>query len=67
MFESLTDEQLIERRAILADTCIRVLAMPDDVRTATGPKGQASPEQAGSLTAMFAWHAMQECERRGIA
>lgn len=67
MFGStLSDEDLIALIQRTGAACVRVVEMPTAERTAPGPKGEASPEQAGTLSAMFCHLAMQEAERRGL-
>lgn len=63
---NLTDDQLVERLRSISDQCVAIAAMPVEIRTAAGPKGEASPEQAGALSAAFVLHLAHEAERRGI-
>lgn len=66
-FESLSDEDLLRILRSIADTCVRVTQMPDEERHYVGKKGGASPEQAGTLSAVFAFHLLREAERRGLS
>lgn len=62
----MSDEHLIALIQRTGNACVEVVSMPDAQRTAAGPKGEASPEQAGTLSAMFCHLAMMEAERRGL-
>lgn len=66
-FEALTDEQLLVQVRRTADACVRVVQMSDEERHTVHPKRGMSPEQAGTVSAMFTILALRECERRGIA
>jgi hypothetical protein len=65
-FDNWSDETLIKQLRQIADCCVAVVEMPLEQRRAAGKKGDASPEQAGALSAMFAFHMIRECEKRGI-
>ncbi len=62
--QDLTTEQLILLQDRLGSKCGDILDMPEDVRTRSGPKGQVTPEEAGSVTAMFCLLAQAELDRR---
>lgn len=65
-FATLTDDQLVERLRSIANQCVAIVSLPRKERTAPGTKGEASPEQAGALSAAFVLQIAAECERRGI-
>lgn len=65
-WESLSDAQLIARMSTVADACVRIVDMPEEQRRAAGPKGEASPEQAGAMSAALVMQMVAECKRRGI-
>lgn len=65
-FESLTDEALLRVLNEIANACVRVVQMPLADRLKP-KKGGVSPEQAGTLSAVFAYQLHREAERRGLS
>ena len=66
MFGGWSDEQVIEAMHLQADACVAVVNMPAEERHRIGPKGEASPEQAGVLNAVIVLHLHREAQRRGL-
>lgn len=66
-FAGLSDAQLLRQLGIVANQCVAVMELPVEERRRPGPKGEASPEQAGAMSAAFVLQMVAECERRGIA
>ena len=66
MFASLSDEDLMAMLHRQADACVKVVSLPDAARHAIGAKGNCSPEQAGTMNAVFALLAEREADRRGL-
>ena len=64
--DTLDDHALLDLLHRCGTQCARIMAMPDTERTHNGPKGAASPEQAGQLSAFFAYLASREAHRRGL-
>lgn len=66
MFETLSDEDLVRITRDIADACVRVSEMPPEERERVAAGRSTSPEQAGWLSAVFAYRALQEIDRRGL-
>lgn len=66
MFANLTDEQLLTMLDRQEQACLRVVQMSDEERHRIGPKGNASPAQAGAMNAMLAVMAQREAAKRGL-
>jgi len=62
--DGLSVNQLITMRDRIADTCVRVMDMPEEVREANSSKGGASPVQAGQVSAFFAVMLDEAIDRR---
>ncbi len=65
-FADWTDEVLLKRLRAAADQCVRVSQMSDAEKDAPGKKGNASPRQAATFSAVCALQFAREAERRGI-
>lgn len=64
--QQLPDAELLRLRSEIADQCVRVVAMSEEDRHRVGPKGEASPWEAGAMSAVFAQALDREVRRRGL-
>lgn len=65
-FERLDTPTLLRMLQSQADACVRVTQMSDTQKNVVGPKGEASPLQAGVLNAVTAMQVSRVLKSRGV-
>ena len=65
-FESLSTDQLKKMLQDQANACVRITQMSDAEANVVGPKGEASPRQAGAFNAVVAMQVSRVLKSRGV-
>ena len=65
-YDTVSDEFLLATLQKQADLCVAIVSMSDEDQNRPGPKGEASPREAGALNAVLCVLAEREAVKRGL-